>query len=271
MDPLFFVGLLLSLAGLVVSTIMDGNSFGPLIGPSSLVMVIVGALGASLMAQRKTDLAALPKALTYAFTGKPAQPGEAVTALAKMAEIARREGMLAVEGELENVDDEFIRQGLQLVVDGLEASDIDEIMQIDLDATTARHQQRIAFFKSAAGYAPTFGMIGTVVGLINMLGNLSDPSQLGKGMSLALLTTLYGVMFANLVFGPVAEKLKRLHEDEMAAREVARDGIIAIHSGTSPRILVERLETFLPRAERVGHSVRTGGPAPAPPESASAA
>jgi chemotaxis protein MotA len=259
MDPLFLGGLVFSFAAIAVSTIMDGNSFGPLIGPSSLVMVFFGALGAGLMAYRKSDLAGCVKSALYAIKGAPPEPDEAITQMAGLADVARKEGMLALETKLPEITDDFLRRGLQLVVDGLDADQVREVLDIDLTAVDERHQLAIGFWKALGGYAPTFGMLGTVIGLINMLGNLSDPAALGLGMSMALLTTLYGVMFANLIFLPIASKLERLNALELGAREVILDGILAIQAGTSPRVLVERLETFLPPARRVGHAARTGG------------
>lgn len=257
MDPLLIGGLVLSLLAIVASTIMDGNSFGPLIGPSSFVLVMFGSLGAAVMAYRLTDLSRIPKALIYALTGTPPNPDAAVTQLARLADTARREGMLALEGRLEEVDDAFVRQGLQLVVDGLDAEQVREVLDIDIAAAEERHKLSIGFFRAVGAYCPTFGMIGTVIGLVNMLQNLSDPDQLGVGMALALLTTLYGVMLANMVFNPIAGRLDRLNAMEMAARDVALDGILSIQAGTSPRLLVERLEVYLPPAARIGLSERT--------------
>jgi chemotaxis protein MotA len=256
-DPLLLGGLLLSLLAIGAATLIDGNSFAPLIGPSSFVLVVFGAIGATLMAQRVKDLSGIVKALKCAFTARPPDPSSAVTALAGLADVARREGMLALEARLEEVDDAFMRSGLQLVVDGLDPEQVRELLEINMAAVDERHQVGIGFFKALGGYAPTFGMMGTVVGLINMLGNLSDPSQLGRGMSLALLTTLYGVMFANLVFLPIANKLERFNTEELAALDVTLDGVLAIQAGVSPRLLVERLETYLPPGARVGHAART--------------
>lgn len=258
MDPLLLGGLVLSLIAIAGSTLMDGNSFGPLIGPSSFVLVFFGAIGAALMAFRKTELPRLPKALIYAFKGSPPDVDGTVTVLAGLAEVARREGMLALEGRLPDVEDHFLRSGLQLLVDGMDADQVRGMLDIDIAAVDERHQMPISFFKAIGGYAPTFGMVGTVIGLINMLGNLSDPSQLGIGMSMALLTTLYGVMFANLLFLPVATRLERLNSQELAARDVALDGILSIQAGTSPRLLVERLETYLPPDRRIGYGPRMG-------------
>jgi chemotaxis protein MotA len=258
LDPLLIGGLLTVFLSIIVSTVMDGNTFGPLIGPSSFVLVFFGALGAGLMAYRTADLGRIPKAVIYSFKGKPPNPSDAVTVLAELAQIARRDGMLALESKLEEVEDLFLRGGLQYLVDGLDAERVRELLEIEIAALDERHKTPVDFLKAVGGYAPTFGMVGTVIGLINMLGNLSDPDQLGAGMALALLTTLYGVLFANVMFLPVASRLERLNDLELAAREVALDGILSIQAGLSPRLLVERLETYLPRTDRIGHSERIG-------------
>lgn len=258
MDPLLIGGFFLALLSIVVATLIDGNAFGPLFGPSSLVLVFFGSIGAALMAYRKADLSRFPKALLQAFTGRPPDVDATVSSLGALADTARREGMLALETKLAEVEDPSLRRGMQLVVDGLDADEVREIVQIDIAAVDERHQVGIGFFTALGGYAPTFGMLGTVVGLINMLQNLTDPAQLGIGMALALLTTLYGVLFANVVWLPIASRLTRLNEQELAARDIALDGILAIQAGVSPRLLVERLETYLPPERRVGHAVRAG-------------
>ncbi len=259
MDPLFLGGLVVAIASIVIATVMDGNSFGALIGPSSIVLVFFGSVGSSLMAARLKELSALPKAFKVALTSPVPDTDATVTTLGQLAEVVRREGVLALEAKLEEIDDDFLRRGAQLLVDGQDAEQIAEVLQIDIGALDERHQRAISFFKAMGGYAPTFGMLGTVIGLINMLGNLSDPDQLGIGMSLALLTTLYGVAMANLLFLPLAARLERLNEVEMAARDVTIDGILCIQAGMSPRLLVERLETYLAPSQRIGHAARASG------------
>lgn len=263
MDPLFFGGLVVALLSIVVAMVMDGNSMGVLIGPSSIVIVVVGSLGTSLMAYRLGDVSRVPKALIKALNGKPPEADGTVTLLADLADVARRDGVLALESRLEEIDDAYLRGGLQLIVDGLDADQVREMLEIDNAALDERHQLGIGFFKQLGGYAPTFGMLGTVIGLINMLTNLSDPQQLGAGMSVALLTTLYGVAFANLFFLPVAARLERMHEQELAVREVVLEGVLAVQAGASPRLLVERLETYLPPERRIGLKARVEGGADA--------
>ena len=252
MDPMFIVGIFIVLFGIFISMFMDGNTLGPLIGPSSFVLVMVATLGAGVMAYRKSEIGRMPKSAVKAVKGEAPDVQETITQLARLAEVARRDGMLALEDKLEEIEDRFLTLGLQLLVDGADENVVRDTLEIELEATDERHRTAIDFFKTLGGYAPTFGMVGTVIGLINMLGNLTDPEQLGAGLALALLTTLYGVIIANLLFNPMAARLERLNEIEIAVLEVALDGIMTIRGGASPRGLIERLESYLPPAERLG-------------------
>ena len=258
MDPLSLIGLGLVFLAIIGSTIMDGNSFGPLIGPSSLVLVLFGTIGATLAAYRMEDAKRLPKGFIVAFTGSPPDPDALVTQMMEFAEAARREGLLALEAKMEELEDPFLTAGLTMVVDGVEGDEVREVMETEITAMESRHESLIGLFKKLVEYAPTLGMIGTVIGLINILGNLSDPEALGTGMALALLTTLYGVFFANIIFAPVAGKLEKLNAIEVAARELTVEGVLAIREGASPRNLVERLEARLEPELRVGFKSRAG-------------
>jgi len=251
-------GLGLAFLAIIVSTVMDGNSFGPLIGPSSFVLVLLGTVGVSMTSFDMSDMTRVPKAVIKAMTGSPPDADAAVTQLAELSDIARKEGVLALEGKLEGIEDPFIRTGIQLIVDGVDGEQIQEVLEIDMAAMAERHKGMISFFEEATAKAPALGMIGTVVGLVNMLGNLSSPEQLGIGMSLALLTTLYGVIFANFFFGPIGAKLKNHNQAELSTRDMMVDGILTVQAGASPRMLVERLETYLPPESRVGYKERLG-------------
>jgi chemotaxis protein MotA len=257
MDPMTLVGVLLGILAIVAATVMDGNSFGALIGPSSLVLVSVGTLGITMAGYQMSDVLRVPKAAVAALTSKVTGSADLVKTMVECSEIARKEGVLALEPKLETIDDEFLKMGLQQVVDGLDADAVRDVLDIEIAGLDERHRTMFGFFKAAGGYAPTMGMVGTVIGLINMLGNLSDPAELGLGLSVALLTTLYGVLFANLVFMPLSLKLQRLHEVEMSAMEMVVDGVLAIQAGAGPRMLAERLRSFLPPAERAEVQVGT--------------
>ncbi|MDH4116624.1 MAG: MotA/TolQ/ExbB proton channel family protein [Acidimicrobiia bacterium] len=256
-------GIALILVGLVASTVMDGNSFGPLIGPSSIVMVLLGAIGAGITSFEIKDVTTMAKTGVKALTGKPSDSDGVVNIMMKMAEVARREGVLALEEGLKDIEEPFLKQGLQLVVDGMDAENARAIMETTMDGIDGRHQTQISLWKAIGGYCPAFGMMGTLVGLINMLGNLSDPEQLGIGMSLALLTTLYGVFFSNVIFVPFANRLDALNNAEMTTMTIIADGVLAIQAGASPRMLVERLESYLDPSQRIGHQARAKGGAEA--------
>lgn len=256
MDPLFLIGLLVALLAIVLSTLIDGNALGPLLGASSAMLVIVGTIGAGMMAYRTRELASLPRSVTTAIKADVPDITETITTLARLADTARRDGMLALEAKMETLEDRYVILGLQLLVDGADEDVVRETLEIELAATDERHGTAIGFFRTLAGYAPTFGMVGTVIALINMLGNLSDPEQLGRGMAMALLTTLYGVLLANLICTPLANRLDRLNSIELAAMEVTLDGILTIRRGSSPRALIERLESYLPPSQRLGATER---------------
>jgi len=256
MDPLSIIGLVMVFLAIIVSTIMDGNSFGPLIGPSSLVLVLMGSFGAVFAGFRMADAKRLPKGFIVAYTAAPPDPDVLVTQLMNYAEAARKEGILALEQGLDELEDQFLRSGLQMVIDGMEAEEVREVMEAEVAAMDTRHEGLIGMFKKLVEYAPTLGMIGTVIGLINILGNLADPEALGTGMALALLTTLYGVFFANIFFAPVAAKLTLLNTLEVASRDLTVEGILAIRDGASPRHLVERLEAYLEPELRIGQKAR---------------
>lgn len=257
MDPGLIVGLFVAIGAIVGAMILDGNSLAPLISPSSMMLVLFATIGVSVASYRMADVLRVPKAIIVGLKGKGPDPDEVVTTLMGLADVARRKGLLAMEDMLEEVDDEFLRGAIQSVIDGLDAEAVTSILDTEIESVHERHNVILSFMRSMGGFAPTMGMVGTVIGLVNMLGSLSEPGQLGSGMALALLTTLYGVLLANIVFVPLASRLTRLHETEMAVLEMVRDGALAIQAGISPRLLVERLEGYLIPSQRVGYRDRT--------------
>lgn len=249
-------GFVLTVLAIVVSTIMDGNSFGPLISPSSFLLVLGCTLGSSMFAYEVADVVGLPKAMLRAMKASDADLGDRISMYMRLAESARREGLLALDAKIEEIDDPYIRYGLRLVTDGADEGQLKEELEAYMDAIDERHSTPANLLRKLAAYAPAFGMVGTVIGLVNMLGALSSPEDLGKGMALALLTTLYGVLLANMVFQPFAERLEKLHATEMSIMSFDTDAICALQTGTSPRALVAHLESLLPPAERQGYDER---------------
>ncbi|HMC79408.1 MAG TPA: motility protein A [Acidimicrobiia bacterium] len=250
------IGMVMALGALLMAAMLEKISFGALIAPSPMILVFVGSLGATFIAYKTKEWKKIPKVLGVAFKGKVPDPDELVTSFAHFADIARKEGMLALEGEIGRIEDPFLKTGLQLVIDGVDGEQVREVLEIEIDALTERHHSMSQFFLTMGGFAPTFGLMGTIVGLIGVLRELSDPTKLGKGMALGLLGTLWGVVAANLLFQPLGTKLNRLHEQEVAVRRLAVEGVLGIREGMASRILVERLEARLSPEMRKGHTGR---------------
>lgn len=249
-------GIVLILLSIVVSTVMDGNSFGPLIGPSSLVLVVGAAIGASIIPYELTDVLGLPKAILRSLRSSATDLDARIALYIRLADSARRDGLLALDAIVDEIDDAYIQYGLRLVTDGADESTLKAELEAYMSAIDERHATPPALLRKLAVYSPAFGMVGTVIGLVNMLGNLSNPESLGKGMALALLTTLYGSLLANMVFQPFAERLEKLHATEMSVMAFDTDAILALQTGTSPRSLVAHLESLLPPAQRLGFDER---------------
>lgn len=258
------IGLVMGLGALLSAAFMEKISLGALIAPSPMILVFVGSTGATFVAYKTKEWKRIPKVLGVAFKGVVPDADELVTQFARFADVARKEGMLALEGEIGKVTDPFLKTGLQLVIDGVDGEQVKEVLEIEIESLTERHHSMAGFFLTLGGFAPTFGLMGTIVGLIGVLRNLSDPAKLGEGMALGLLGTLWGVVAANLIFMPLGAKLNRLHEAEVAVRRLAIEGILGIREGMASRVLVERLEARLSPDMRKGHSWRAkAGPAKA--------
>lgn len=237
----------------------DMEKFGAFIDVNSFLIVIVGSLAATAIIYPLSDLKKLPK-LWGAMLAEPAVKLEELPPLFEsISQQARKDGILSLEAKLEEIDDEFIRRGIQMVVDGSEAEELRQILETELGALEFRHGQHQAMVGKWAELAPAFGMIGTVLGLILMLGDLGgDASELGQGMAVALITTLYGSAFQNLIFAPLADNLKLKTANEVFIREVMIEGIIMIQNGTNPRSVYDKLATYLSPAQRAALSETTG-------------
>ncbi|SFB36928.1 chemotaxis protein MotA [Lentibacillus halodurans] len=210
------------------------------------IFVVIGGLVASLLINFKTEQIKLTgKVIKEAFHQKDQRLKELIDMFIRLAERARREGILALENEMDEVDDAFIRKGVLLAVDGIEPEVINDIMNAEITAMEERHHRGRVILEKAGEYAPAWGMIGTLVGLVLMLNSLTDPATLGPNMAVALLTTLYGTVMANLVFIPMANKLASKTEEEMFIKQIIIEGVIGVQSGQNPRILEEKLGAFL--------------------------
>ncbi len=251
MDIASVVGLVLGILVMVVSImIAEGASFGAFIDYPSVMVVVGGAFAAVLISFPLKNFLTLGSVMKTVFFNKSQSIPELIDLIVSLAETARRDGLLALESKLTEVDNSFVVLGIQMSVDGTPQEVIDDIMRTEMDAVAARHAAGKALLDQLGRYAPAYGMIGTLLGLIIMLGNMEDPSSIGAGMAVALLTTLYGAVVSNLICLPFADKLGFLHRQEMLAMEIALRGVMGIQSGDNPRVIGQKLRTFIPPKQR---------------------
>lgn len=245
MDIATIIGLVGGVAAIIMSVITSGGSLMGIIDIPSVFMTIGGSFCAILIVSPMKDVLHTFKVLGKVF--KIPDFGEKVLVqnMVALSEKARREGILALEEGLEDLEDEFMKTGLRLVVDGTDGAVIRTILESEMDQVEARHMVYINVMTQWAGYAPGFGMIGTVLGLIGMLRNLEDKSSLGSNMAVALVTTLYGSLLANWIIGPMAQKLINQNSQEMRIKEMIIEGVLSIQAGDNPRILALKLLTYL--------------------------
>ncbi|HBE70577.1 MAG TPA: motility protein A [Planctomycetaceae bacterium] len=250
MDITSLVGFLLA-CGLILGSIMMGTApISAFIDIPSGMVVIGGAMAAAMMAFPLKSFLALPMVMIKSFLNKQDDLLEIINQLVSLAETARRDGLLALEGKMAEVEQPVIKAGLQMAIDGSDADTIEAVMRSEMEAISRRHKEGRALFDQIARFAPAYGMIGTLMGLIMMLSDMSDPSGIGAGMAVALITTMYGAIVANVGFQPFAEKLGLLSKQELTAMELVVRGVLAIQSGESPRNLEQRLLTYVHPKQR---------------------
>lgn len=246
-DILTPIGITLGFIMIMLAIMSKGGTSGAtLFLDVSSIFIVIGGLVASMLINFKMEEIKLTrKIISEAFHKNDQRLPELIALFIRLSERARREGILALENELENVDEPFIKKGVLLAVDGMEPEVISDIMNAEITATEDRHYKGRNLIEKAGEYAPAWGMIGTLVGLVLMLNNLQDPASLGPSMAVALLTTLYGTVLANLVFVPMANKLESKTEEEVFIKQVIIEGVMGVQSGQNPRILEEKLSAFL--------------------------
>lgn len=243
------IGLLIGL-GLIYGAIFLGTGWQTFFDPASLILVIGGTAAALVVTYSFDDLKQLPGGAKGIFGFEPPAFRERVEQLSELSRTARRDGLLALDRQLSEIEDPFVRFGLELAVDGTEEDEISGLLGRRLSEDAKRGRFVPGFFNNAGMYAPAFGMIGTLIGLIQMLQNLSDPAQIGAGMATAMITTFYGALLANLIFLPIATKAKTQAALALKDKEIIRAGILSIVRGDSPRLLERRLRLYLdPDAE----------------------
>lgn len=248
MDMTTLIGIAAGFACVFISIMQSGKISYFINGPS-IFIVIGGVLFATLASFPLQRLRNLVKALRNAFKKETTDINNDVEMLINLANIARREGILALEESADDATEPFLKKGIMLIVDGTDPELIKGIMETELAFIRERHADSRVILDAMASYSPAFGMIGTLIGLINMLQSLTDMSSLGPNMSVALVTTFYGSMLANLVFSPLSKKLKAAGNREYLRKELILEGLLSIQNGENPRIIREKLNAFLSRAQ----------------------
>ncbi len=250
MDIATIIGIVGAL-GLIIWAILMGGSLILFVNVPSMIMVMGGTMMAIMTNYPLPKVIGMGNIIKKTILTEANDPAELIQRLVKYAEQARKEGMLALEEHSENEENEFLRKGLRLAVDGTDPALLQRILETDIEQQQKRHLEGKKILDAGGVYAPAFGMIGTLVGLVNMLANMEDPSTIGVGMAVALLTTFYGAVLANCMFIPLAGKLAMRSAEEVVVREMIIEGVMGIQSGDSPRIVEEKLKSYLtPSAQR---------------------
>ncbi len=221
-----------------------------LLNPPAFLIVIGGTFAAAIVSFPFERVKALPRFLRVAFRDEQESGGELVDMFVRLSERARREGLLALESDAGEIEDDLIKKGVLLVVDGTDPELVREIMEADVAATTERHESFYAVLEAMGGFAPTMGIIGTVIGLVNVLSHIDKPEELSKSIATAFIATLYGVFTANIIWIPLGQRLKQRDKGEVHRRSLAVEGVLAVQAGDNPRVVREKLEAFLSPLQR---------------------
>lgn len=245
MDKLTILGLLVGVLGILLGQILDGSHLGILFQGTAFMIVFGGTLGAVMVqSSSKVFFNALRMGRWTLFPPR-APDRELIGQLFELGMLARRDGVLPLETKIPDIADPFLAKGMHLVVDGYSSAEIREVLEIDIEAWEQLHWQSARVWESAAGYSPTIGIIGAVLGLMHVMQNLAEPSKLGNGIAVAFVATIYGVAFANLLFLPFANKLKAIIQQQTQRCDLIVDGLGAIADGENPRLTELRLESYL--------------------------
>ena len=252
MDIASLVGMLLGM-GMVVYGIIDSggtSAFGTFIDVASVAITFGGSLSSTLGSFKLADFINGFKSISLAFKETSTNPSEIIKSIIDLSNIGRKDGLLALEEAANGIEDDFLKKGVLLIVDGTDPELVRAILETDMMCLEDRHKNVISFWEKWAEMGPAWGMIGTLLGLINMLKNLSDPDSIGPNMSVALVTTLYGSIIANWLCAPIVAKLSLQNETEIKLKEVMIEGILSIQAGENPRVIEEKLKSFLTPASR---------------------
>ena len=244
MDSISLVGITLGFAAILVGQVLEGGHIGSLVQPTAFLIVIGGTLGAVMLQSSLRVFRTGMKMFRWVFAPPNLDHDALIAEVVSWSNVARKEGLLALESRIPQMEDPFVQKGLQLLVDGVEPERLREVLEVEIDTWEAQLKQGAKIWEAAGGYAPTIGILGAVLGLIHVMENLSEPSKLGAGIAVAFVATIYGVGLANLVFLPMANKLKAHIARLIVRREMIVDGLVGIANGDNPRIIESRLKGY---------------------------
>ncbi|MDP3890250.1 flagellar motor protein [Nocardioides sp.] len=250
MDPATLIGLGLAAIVIITANILEGGSPASLLMLPPMLLVFGGTFFVTVAGGTITDTKNAIRAVKHAFTSRAASAADVVPVVVSLADRARKEGLLALESSLKEIEDPFLVKGVTMAVDGTDPEELRDILESEVYAKRAADKQSAKFFTDAGGYAPTIGIVGTVMSLVHVLENLSKPDELGHMIAAAFLATLWGVLSANAIWLPIASKLKRLSELEASRMEVVIEGVAAIQAGSNPRIIAQKLRSLLPTEQQ---------------------
>lgn len=258
MDLATIIGFVVAVGAIVMAIFLEGSTPMSVLLPAPMVLVFVATFGVTLAGGTVRDCLNAFRAVPGAFANKPKSADDSVDVLVSLAEQARRDGLLALEEASRTIDNEFLREGLRAAIDGTDPDDLREMLEDKI--ATKRIDDKVAykFFEDMGGYAPTIGIVGTVVSLVHVLENLADPSELGHMIAAAFVATLWGIASANVMWFPIANRLKRLSNLECEEMEIVLEGLMAVQSGANPRSVGERLRSLIPDTSRssVGRAMK---------------
>jgi len=250
LDIATIVGMVLALGAILGGQVLEGGHLDSIMQLTAFVIVIGGTIGAICVQNPLSVVLKGASLLKLGITNPKHDNKGTITTIIDLANISRKQGLLALEGKLKDIHDPFFRKGVQLIVDGTDPKAVHEILEIDVESQEEAGLSGAKVWEAAGGYSPTIGIIGAVLGLIHVMENLADPSKLGSGIAVAFVATVYGVGAANLFFLPLANKIKFKLKEEAALRTMITIGLVGLAQGENPRLLQEKLEGYLPESER---------------------
>jgi chemotaxis protein MotA len=245
MDKSSIAGVILAIAGIIAGLLMEGGNLGQIMQPTAALIVFGGTMGAVLLQFPLSTVISAFRSIGHVFAAHGKDHNEVIRLLVAFANKARRNGVVSLDADLQVIQDPFLKQTLMLAVDGTEPGDLRNIMQVSLDSTTESEERLPAVFESAGGFSPTVGILGAVLGLIQVMQHLDNIAEVGKGIAVAFVATIYGVGIANLFFLPLAGKMRIRIREDCLRREMMLEGVISILEGMNPRMLEVKLSGFL--------------------------